>query len=94
MTKVLVTESHLEDIADSIRAKTGSKDTFTPGQMAGAIDDIQTGGGGSVIVKTLRVTENGTYTAPTGTAYSEVVVDVVEKQPITFESFVTTELTS
>lgn len=34
------------------------------------------GGGGDVDVEPLSVTENGTYTAPTGKAYSPVVVNV------------------
>lgn len=34
------------------------------------------GGGSSVTVESLSVTENGTYTAPTGKAYSPVTVDV------------------
>lgn len=37
MTKVLVTDTYLEDIADSIRAKNGSSDTYTPSQMSTAI---------------------------------------------------------
>lgn len=34
------------------------------------------GGGGGVTVTPLSITENGTYTAPSGTAYSPVTVDV------------------
>lgn len=34
------------------------------------------GGGGGITVKSLSVTENGTYTAPTGKAYSPVTVNV------------------
>lgn len=40
MSKVIITESHLEDIADAIRAKNGTQNTYTPGQMAIAISDI------------------------------------------------------
>lgn len=46
MSKVLVTESHLGDIADAIRAKNGSADTYRPGDMAAAIAAIPSGGGG------------------------------------------------
>lgn len=45
MSKVLVSESNLQDIANSIRAKNGSQETYTPSQMSEAIDEIQTGGG-------------------------------------------------
>lgn len=37
------------------------------------------GGGEQISVESLSVTANGTYTAPTGTAYSPVVVDVQEQ---------------
>ena len=59
MAKVLITEGHLADIADAIRAKLESEDTYTPGEMAGAIMEIETGypePTGSV-----SITENGTY---------------------------------
>lgn len=46
MSKVLVTESYLEDIANSIRAKNGTQNTYTPSQMSTAIDNIPTGGSG------------------------------------------------
>lgn len=47
MTKGLVSGQYLDDIADSIRAKNGSSDTYKPSQMAAAIDNIPSGGGGS-----------------------------------------------
>lgn len=40
MTKVLLTESYLENIADAIRAKNGTQDTYTPGEMSEAINNI------------------------------------------------------
>ncbi|MBO7536317.1 MAG: hypothetical protein J6T34_04165 [Bacilli bacterium] len=46
MTKVTITEDYLEDIADAIRSKNGSSNTYTPAQMAPAIQAIPTGGGG------------------------------------------------
>lgn len=76
MTKVLLTESHLEDIADAIRGKLGVQTTYTPGQMAGAIESIPTGGSAVLVTKT--ITENGTYDASDDDAdgYSEVTVNV------------------
>lgn len=44
MAYVLTDESNYEDIADAIREKTESSDTYTPGEMAAAIRSIQTGG--------------------------------------------------
>jgi len=46
MTKVTITEDYLENIADAIRSKNGSSNTYTPAQMAPAIQAIPTGGGG------------------------------------------------
>ena len=44
MSKVLVTEEYLEDIADAIREKTGGDATYTPAQMGDAIRNIPSGG--------------------------------------------------
>ena len=73
MSKVLVSESNLYDIADSIRAKLGTQREYTPGQMSEAIDQIS---GGGVTVEPLSVTVNDVYTAPAGKAYSPVTVNV------------------
>ena len=40
---ILITDTYMSDIADAIRAKTGSVDTYTPAQMASAISAIETG---------------------------------------------------
>ena len=37
MSKVLVTDTHLTDIANAIRDKNGSTDTYKPSEMANAI---------------------------------------------------------
>lgn len=44
--KVLVSDSNLKAIADAIRGKNGRTDKYTPGEMATAISNITTGGGG------------------------------------------------
>lgn len=44
MAKVLVTESYLTGIADAIRSKNGTSDTYTPSEMSEAILNIPTGG--------------------------------------------------
>lgn len=44
MTKVAITEQYLTDIADAIRGKNGSSDTYTPSEMATAITNIPSGG--------------------------------------------------
>lgn len=52
MVRVLVEESSLQNIADAIRAKTGSSDTFKPSEMDEAIQAIESGGGFDDTVKT------------------------------------------
>ena len=76
MAQVLVTESYLDDIADAIREKNGSEDTYTPAQMAGAIEDIQTAD--EVVLVSKSVTVNGTYNPASDSAdgYSGVTVNV------------------
>lgn len=43
MSKVLITESYLDAIADAIRGKNGTQNTYTPAQMAAAVQAISTG---------------------------------------------------
>ena len=57
MANVLVNETYLEDIADAIRGKNGTQNTYKPGQMADAIDAISGGG----------APESGTFTLSSGT---------------------------
>lgn len=45
MSKVLIEESNLQAIADSIRAKNGTQETYLPSEMSTAIDNISGGGG-------------------------------------------------
>lgn len=47
MALKLYNETDIEAIADAIRGKNGSSDTYKVSEMADAIDDIPTGGGGS-----------------------------------------------
>lgn len=75
MAKVLVNESSLTGIADAIRSKNGSTDTYKPSQMAAAITAIS--GAAEPVIEALEVTSNGTYTAPDGVdGYSPVTVNV------------------
>lgn len=66
--------SLFSDIADAIRAKTGGTANIIADEFPDAIDAIPSGS--SVTVEPLSVTANGTYTAPTGKAYSPVTVNV------------------
>ena len=46
MADYLIKDTTLTNIADAIRAKKSSTDTYTPAEMATAISSIETGGGG------------------------------------------------
>ena len=72
MGKAIITESLLTDIADAIRSKLGSADTYTPAEMAAAIRQIAS----TLIAKT--ITQNGTYDPADDGAdgYSSVTVDI------------------
>ena len=73
MSKVMITESYLEDIADAIRSKNGSSNTYKPSQMSTAISNL---GGATLGTKT--ITENNTYNASSDNldGYSSVTVNV------------------
>ena len=45
MAKVLISESYLSAIADALREKLGTTDTYKPSEMADAVEEIETGGG-------------------------------------------------
>lgn len=59
MSKVLVTESYLSQIANAIRSKLGGSTEYRPGDMANAIESIPTGG--ITPTGTKNITQNGTY---------------------------------
>ena len=67
--------AELTSVANAIRAKGGTSASLAfPAGFVDAIEGIETGGG--VTVSPLSVTANGTYTAPSGEAYSPVTVNV------------------
>lgn len=79
MSKVLITRSKLDALANTISTKSGATLPLTLDEMDAAVRSIS--GGGSVTVEALSVTANGTYAAPSGTAYSPVTVNVPAEAP-------------
>ena len=75
MSKVMITESYLEDIADAIRTKNGSSDTYKPAEMADAIEAIP---GGITPTGTISITQNGTVDV---TQYASADVNVPSVTP-------------
>ena len=77
MAVVIVDESSLENIADAIRSKNGSSDTYKPAEMADAISAISGGGITPTGTKTISITQNGTTTEDvTNYASAQIAVNV------------------
>ena len=73
MENVLVNEQSLIDIAEAIRNKNKTDETYTPGEMAAAIGELKT----ELITEDKVITENGIYTPGDGVdGFREVAVDV------------------
>ena len=62
MARVLINESNLQNIADAIRGKNGTQNTYTPSQMAGAISAISTGLDIKKLTATVSADTTGTIT--------------------------------
>jgi len=75
MSDYKVTDSELTGIANAIRTKGGTSSQLVfPDGFTSAIGAIPTGGG---VIQSLSVTQNGTYTPPSGVdGYAPVVVNV------------------
>lgn len=80
-TTVYTNNKHYQDIADAIREKNGTENTYTPGQMAEAILALEAGEGPVINNqnKTITPTETRQYiTADTGyTGLGQVVVEPI-----------------
>ena len=76
MADYKVTDTELTSIANAIRTKGGTQAQLEfPTGFVSAVQAIPTGG--SAVVEPLSVTENGTYTAPSGVdGYAPVTVNV------------------
>lgn len=75
MGKKLYEETNIQNIANAIRAKNGSDETYITSEMAAAISAIQTGSGSGGITPTgsIDITENGTFDV---TNYASAIVNV------------------
>jgi len=69
MSKSVITDSLLKDIADAIRAKTGGAETMTPAEMAAEIEAIPAGGGGY----TAAEIADGSYTGSMDTGEATAI---------------------
>lgn len=76
MSNVLVEKASLQAIANAIRYKNGTQNSYKPDEMAAAI--LALSGGGIVPAGELDITENGTYDV---TQYASADVDVEGTTP-------------
>lgn len=60
MSKVLVTEQYLTDIANAIRTKNNLQTTYKPNEMATAIQNLPSGGGVNINNQDKTVTPSAT----------------------------------
>ena len=76
--KVLITKSHLTNIGNAIREKTNTSGTILLTEMPDKIRSIKTGGTTTKpVIRSLSITSNGTYNAPTGVdGYNPITVNV------------------
>ena len=71
--KVIANRSEIVAIADAVRSKTGITSEMTLSGIVSGVNSITT----QPTIQSLSITENGTYTAPTGVdGYSPITVNV------------------
>lgn len=77
MSKKLYEEANISDIADAIREKNGTANTYTVAQMSSAVRAIET----QPDLETLTATENGNYVPSAGKdGFSSVTVNVPSQE--------------
>lgn len=79
MSKYVITDTTLSNIADAIRAKTGKADMITPEQMPTEIAGITTGGGSSADVRYVTFMNGDTVLYKKPVAVGDDCVDVLTK---------------
>ena len=71
MANVLVNDASLADIADAIREKNGTEETYKPAEMGDAVRAIQSGGGGGVGIIHKEFDENNLPTVVDASSVQE-----------------------
>lgn len=61
MANVIINDVNLTNIANAIRGKNGSSDTYKPSEMADAITNLPSGGGGDIEVEPMVLSGDQSY---------------------------------
>lgn len=73
--KVTVDDTNLKAVADAIRAKNGTEETYKPSEMAAAISEIKTDGADALITRTAtEITSNATVIAENAFSYYRTLI--------------------
>ena len=72
MANVIIDDTHLTSIANAIRSKNGSSDTYTPAQMATAISNISGGGSSSTTLEVNQVPYKNSWERVWPTVISQI----------------------
>lgn len=85
MANVIINDTNLFNIANAIRSKNGSSDTYKPSEMAAAITNLPSGGGGDIDIEPIVLTGNQGYgcTGVIGSKFIELFGDKVSTEDMT-----------
>ena len=77
MSKVLITDTYLDDIADAIRGRNGTQNTYKPSQMAAAVTAVPNayaaGDEGKVVSNGALVSQSSGSTTENGTVDTTLI---------------------
>ena len=85
MANVIINDTNLFNIANAIRSKNGSSDTYKPSEMAAAITNLPSGGGGDIDIEPIVLTgaQNYAFAGKIGSIFIELFGDKITTKDLT-----------